>query len=503
LARKSLLLFTVNMAKSLLGFLSTMLIARWMGAEALGTIGYLLGLLGMLAVLLDMGFSFAHLKHVSQSAEDPAPLVGAFLALKGVLAVVFAAAALAIPLIRACLGRPLFHSADEPYVYAVVAAFYVLHSLSGVPLFTFEARLESAKQSAAAFIGSFLAFTAKAITALLGLGVVALSFAYLVEPLTLLISALLLFGGYRLARPRREHVTSYIRYALPLTLNTAITMAISNVNPVILRAFWPNTEVGYYTSVLGFGVLLERLTSTVAVLFLPQASSDASQGNVSEIRRRLYVIERHVLTALVPLGVILIVFSHELVVIAFGAEFVPAAPILMGLVANSVLVATFSAYGLVLYAVEKQRYLVFSNAVGLLTLLLVNAVLVPHRIGRLSLPGLGGTGSAIALVMMTLAGGVVQVWAVKRSAGIDFYWKASIYLVAGGVMYSLMHTGRLMMALTPWVEAVLLTAGGLGIFIGILSLFGQFTRADAQVFLSMLHPQKMLEYVSGELGRRQ
>lgn len=503
LARKSLLLFVVNMAKSLLGFLSTMLIARWMGAEALGTIGYVLGLLGMLAVLLDMGFSFAHLKHVSQSAEDPAPLVGAFLALKSVLVVVFAAAVFVLPLIRAYLGRPLFHSADESYVYAVIAAFYVLHSLSGVPLFTFEARLESAKQSAVAFIGSLLAFTAKAMTAVLSLGVVALSVAYLVEPLTLLISALLLFGGYRLARPRREHVTSYIRYTLPLTLNTAITMAISNVNPVILRAFWPNTEVGYYTSVLGFGVLLERLTSTVAVLFLPQASSDASRGNMSEIRRRLFVIERHVLTALVPLAVILIVFSHELVLAAFGAQFAPAAPILMGLVANSVLVATFSPYALVLYAVEKQSHLVVSNAVGLLTLLFVNAVLVPGRIGGLVLPGLRGTGSAIAVVMMTLAGGVIQVWAVKRNAGIGFYWKAPVYLLAGGVMCALMHIGRLTMAVTPWVEAVFLTAGGLGVYLGLLSLLGLFTRADAQVFLNMLHPQRMVEYVLGELGRRE
>ncbi len=503
LARKSLLLFAVNMARSLLGFLSTMLIARWMGAEALGSIGYLLGLLGMLAVLLDMGLSIAHLRHVSQTAEDPAPLIGAFLTLKIVLVAVFVTAVASLPHIRARLGRPLFHSADETHLYAVTAGFYVLHSLSGVPLFTFEARLESAKQSAAAFIGSFLAFAAKAITAVLGLGVVALSIAYLVEPLALLISGLLLFGGYRIARPRRDHIASYIKYTLPLTLNTAIVMVISNVNPVILRAFWPSTEVGYYTSVLGFGVLLERLTSTVAVLFLPQASSDASRGDVLEIRRRLFVIERHVLTALVPLAVILVVFSHELVLTAFGADFRPAAPILMVLVVNSVLVATFSPYGLVLYAIEKQRHLVLGNAIGLVTLLLVNAILVPERIGVLSLPGLRGAGSAIAIVMMTLAGGVVQVWAANRSAGIGFYWKAPIFLLAGVIMYSLMRIGRLTMSVTSWVEVVLLTAGALGSYLGILRLFGLFTRDDAQVFLNMLHPQRMVQYVSGELGRRE
>jgi O-antigen/teichoic acid export membrane protein len=502
LARKSLLLFAVNIGKSVLGFLSTMAIARWMGPEALGTTGYMLGLLGMLAVLLDMGLAFAHLKRVSESNEDPAPLVGAFLVLKTLLVPVFVIAVTLLPLARERVGQPLFQSADERYVYYIFAAFYIVNSLSSVLLFTFEARLESAKQGVANLASGLLAFLAKAAVAVLGLGIVALSAAYLVEPVALLVSAVMLFGGYRIARPQRAHLASYIRYSLPLTLNTAISMAVANVNPVLLGAYWADTEVGYYTSVLGFGILLERLTSTVSVLFLPQASSDAAQGNLADIRRRLFVAERHVLTVMVPLGATMVFFSHQAVQIAFGSEFAPAAPILMVVVINSVLGAIFAPYSMVLYATEKQRYLVISNALRLLILLIANMLLVPSYAWGFSLPGLKGIGSAIALVIMTIAGGIAQARAVGRSTRIGFYWKSLLYLLAGGVMYLAMHIAGRLITNFQWPRIMLSTAFGVGAYLATLIWLGLFTRADFQVFVNMLSPQRMLDYISSELGHR-
>jgi hypothetical protein len=45
----------------------------------------------------------------------------------------------------------------------------------------------------------------------------------------------------------------------------------------------------------------------------------------------------------------------------------------------------------------------------------------------------------------------------------------------------------------------LLTLVGLAVDLGVLALLRQFTCNDVQVFLNMLHPQRMLEYISTEL----
>jgi O-antigen/teichoic acid export membrane protein len=506
LARKSLLLFTVNMAGSALGFLSTIVIARWMGAAALGSVGYLLGLLGLLSVLLDMGTGLAHLKRVSETDQDPASLIGAFLLIRVALVVVFLLAVILLPVIRYCLGQPLFRTRDEWLAYCVIAAFYILNSLATVFLYTFEARLETAKESIPDFGGNLVSFVAKATVAFGGLGVTALSAAYLIEPMVRLGLALPLFRGYHITRGSRQQLTSYVRYALPLTLSTALSMVVANINPVVIRAFWAAAEVGYYSSVLGFGIVMDRVASTVMVLFFPQASNDVARGNWEEIRRRLFVIERYVLTVVVPFAVALVFFSKEVVAVALGAEFAPAASILVCLAINSIVGALFQPYRIVLYAIEKQGYLVVSGLVGLVALLLADALLVPRQVA-----GLAGTGAALGLIAMTVTSGLVQVRAVSRHTGIGLYWRAVAHLLAGLVMYlSMQVVSALVAAFWPrltsvaswWIWLPFLSLFGLVLYLAVLALMGQFTRADLRVFLNVLHPVRMAEYVSGELDRR-
>jgi O-antigen/teichoic acid export membrane protein len=502
LARKSLLLFTVNMAGSVLGFLSTIVIARWMGAAALGTVGYLLGLLGLLAVLLDMGSGLAHLKRVSETDQDPAPLIGTFLVLRVALTALFLIAVLLLPLIKNYLGQPLFSSRDEQYAYYIIAAFYVLHGLANVFLYTFEARLETAKETIPDFAGSLLSFVAKVVVASCGLGVIALSGAYLVEQVTRLFMALLLFTGYHIARVKREHVLGYIRYTVPLTLNTALSLIVANVNPVLIRAFWTTGEVGYYTAVLGFGAVLDRVASTLMVLFFPQASSDAAQGRWDEIRRRFLLIERYMLTVLVPFGVALVFFSSAIVTAALGGEFASATPILILLAINSILAGIFQPYRAVLCAVEKQGYLVVSSVLGLTALLIVDLLLVPRQISGFSLSGLAGTGAAIALLAMTMTGGIVQVIAVKRHVGIGLYRQAAWHLLAGAIMYVVMHIGGRLVPEPFWVKLPVCAASGFGVYIIALVLLRQFSYADAKVFINVFQPRRMAEYISAELDRR-
>jgi O-antigen/teichoic acid export membrane protein len=414
--------------------------------------------------------------------------------------------AILLPGIKDYLGQPLFGTRGERSVYWIVAAYYILNSLACVFLYTFEARQETAKESIPDFGGSLISFVAKAAVSFGGLGVVALGAAYLTEPVVRLVLALPLFRGYRITRGGRQLLWSYVRYALPLTLSTALGMVLANINPVVIKAFWTAAEVGYYSSVLGFGIVLDRVASTVAVLFFPQASSDVARGNWEEIRRRLFVIERYVLTVLIPLAVALLFFSKEIVAVALGAEFAPAASILLCLAINSIVAAIFQPYRTVLYAIEKQGYLVASGVVGLLALLFADVLLVPRRFA-----GLGGTGAALGLIAMTATSGMVQVRAVSQHTGIGFYWRAMRHLLAGLVMYlSMQAVNALLTAFWPrltgagswWMRLPLLALVGLAVYLAVLALLRQFTRADLQVFLNVLHPARMAEYISTELDTR-
>jgi O-antigen/teichoic acid export membrane protein len=500
LARKSLLLFLVSVTNSVLGFLSTVIIARWMGAESLGVVTYYLGLLGMLSVFLDMGLAFSHLKRVSETRDDPAALIGTFLSLKLGLAIVFVLLTWLLPVVRDRIGRPLFSDSHDQAIYAITAATYVLHSLSSVFLYTYEARMESAKEGLIAFAGSLLSFLAKSLVAIAGLGIVALSAAYLSEPVVLLIGALFLFSGYRIAKPTARKACSYIHYAWPLSLNTAVTLVISNLSPVWIREFWGPSEVGFYASVIGFGALLDRVSATAMMIFFPQASGDVAQGQWQEIHRRLFVIERYMLTIVVPPAVALMVFSHDIVRIAFGSDFQTAAPILACLAAGSVIGTVYQPYATVLYAIEKQKHLLNASLVGLAAMLLTNTLLIPRQLGALALPGLAGLGAAIGLIAMALARGIYQQIMVRRQTGIPLYPSLGTYAVAGGAMFGLMTMlNGLAATVTIWLRAPLISVAGLAAYLAILALLRQFTGSDLRVFLGILHPREMARYVATEL----
>jgi hypothetical protein len=52
-----------------------------------------------------------------------------------------------------------------------------------------------------------------------------------------------------------------------------------------------------------------------------------------------------------------------------------------------------------------------------------------------------------------------------------------------------------------WTKALLSMVLGMGAYAATMTLVGLLTRNDIEVFANMLNPRKMLEYISGELGR--
>jgi hypothetical protein len=69
LGRKSVVLFFGTGLASTFGFVTTILIARWLGPDALGILGFSMGLVGMLTAFLLPGLNQAHQKRVAEGGD--------------------------------------------------------------------------------------------------------------------------------------------------------------------------------------------------------------------------------------------------------------------------------------------------------------------------------------------------------------------------------------------------------------------------------------------------
>lgn len=499
-ARKSLLLFTSSMGNSLLGFISTIIVARRMGPEVLGIIGYLLGLTGLIALFSDLGFSMAHRKRASER-NDIGDLIGTYGLISLILSLAIAACVITVPWIGKYAGISLFSSSEQRTAYYIISAILVLNVLSRPMTVTFEARQELAKSSVCSSLSSFVSAVAKIVVAWANLGLIELAIAFLLESATLLVTAIFFFRNYPVRWPVQSQFLDYARYASPVAVNSVLASIYSNADRVILRTYAGEVQVGYYISVLGIIDGMGKITGAAMAAFFPRTSRDAVSGDLKRIRERLFAAQKYLLLVTIPIVVMVVCFSSLIVLLTLGKQFLGAVPVLSILAVGTLLTAIIQPYSLTIYAIEKHASLIYVNLISTGVMLATDLILVPAQLFGIRMFGLGATGAAIGVLSSYLVSGTLQIWITRQHTGIGFWSPMIWYWLAGMAMYI---TIRLIQSLSGGSLWIALTLGnGLGIiaFWGLLTLLKQVTWDDVMFFVDVFNPRKMVSYAISELKR--
>lgn len=499
LARKSLLALSTDILRAVFGFAATFFIAHYLGATALGTVGYLLGLLGTLALVSDLGMHQAFRKRAAEKPDNSSGYVSAFILAKIVLGLLLFAICLGAPLAYPRLAAQLA-SAEVRAAYWAIAAYYLFNNFTYIPALTFQARRETARLTLPGTIGASISSVAKIVVALARLDLTALAIAYALETAIGLMVSLALFRRYALRRPSRIEFTRLFAYAGPMIPVTALAYILPNVDRILVENFWGVSEVGFYIAVFGLVALMQRVPMAAMTLFFSQASEDAARGDLREVERRLFVIERYLLMITTPISVGVSLSSMVLVRLYLGEGFSRSVPILAVLAFNPLLVAFFEPYNTVVYAVEKHRYLVAGSLMGLATLLVVDALLVPRTLLGAPMLGLGGLGAALGNLACQAVVGAFQVYLAWRYAGVALYWRGIKFIAAGLTMAVVAGLFLREIPGTVWTTATALVVGS-SAYLATLTVLHEFTRADAQLFIDLLHPGKMIGYIRAELKK--
>ncbi len=498
LARKSLLTFATNLFNSLLGFASTFIVARLMGPETLGTVGYLLGLIGMVALFSDLGFSVTHVKRASEQ-NDIAYDTGAFFVLKGGLTIIVVVVLYLAPVVAGWVGyRPLIIT-KHYLAYYVLASMYLFRGLETLFTVTFRARQETAKNSVALIASSFATAIAKITVAVAGLGIVALSGAYLLEEVVLLAVALILFRGYPVKRPQRVHLRRYVTFALPVMMTFIFSNIISNADRVILGELWDVAEVGYYIGVAGIIRAMEQVSGAITTLFLPRSSHDVYRGRRDLVTQRLFAAEKYLLLTMVPVVALVIFFREPIIRLVLGDQFLASVPVLAVLTANALWKTYRRPYDSLTYALDKPHYMIWVGVINLITLVVADLILIPTTLFGIPMLGLGSLGAALGWLTKSLVGGSVLILLLNRRAQVPIYGQAVWFVAAGGLMYGTMVVLQSALGWSQLWHIPLLALVGGGVFMGCLLLLRQINRADLVFLLQVSDPCKMLGYISSEL----
>ena len=434
LGRKSVVLFAGTWVANGFGLLSTILIARVLGPEAVGILGFSVGFVGLLSAFLIPGFSQAHQKRVAEGAD-----LGRCVGTMSALQLAIQGTALFLILLSARWGSLVIPSGVPVSVVLFVLAAQLLINVSTSLSTAFIGREWAVAHASTQMAGKGLRFGATVAVLVWAPDIRWVAAALLVEGATeIAVGAYILIVrcGIAVRGPDRATLASYWSYARPLLITSPIGMLQDSLDRVLVARWAGLTAAGYYQvarvlwEVLGtlnaypFQLLLSRLSRLFA----------SREGETAAEARRVFAfaVDRLLFIA-VPAAFGLWALRRPLVTLIYGERFLPALDPLMIFVVAALAQAAFNPYQFVLYAMDEHARFVRVVLLRLVVYLVAMVALVPVW---------GGTGAAAVRLLLVVFPCWVFIRWTRELAGIGFQRVTVAYLAGFAVLVAVNEAAR-------------------------------------------------------------
>lgn len=498
IGRKSAAIFGFNIISAILGYIGIFFVARYMGAEPLGIVGFSIGYVGLFSFIADLGFGGAHIKRVSEG-RDVSTCIGTYVSIKIVLVTAMTCCILGSIIVwKYVLGKGFESSTQEIALYIMI--FYaILTALSSVFLDTFSAKKEIIKFQLPQFIGTVCRVVAMIAIVFLSLGTPSLVGAYLLSAVIIALASLSMFKNYPIGKYNKEYFKSYLSFALPIFAVLAITTVSLNIDKVMIQFFWNSAEVGYYFSMQKITDFIIAISLAVGMLLFPTISMYHAKGNTKEIIGLTQKAERYISLVVFPIVAFVIVFASQIIHVILSDDFLPAVPVLQMLALYGLITAINNPFWTLLGGMNRPD--VGAKIAILMAVLNIclNAIFIPSAILGLKLFGMRAFGAALTTAISACVGLALTRVAAKKLAGATTCPKIFIHLVSAIMTGTSLYLIGNVVSFNRWFSLGCAGLVCIGIYIGILYCVGEFTKTDFHFFIDWINPRKMLRYMREEL----
>ena len=202
---------------------------------------------------------------------------------------------------------------------------------------------------------------------------------------------------FRNLKPARHLKSVCIFFAM-----SCATTIYTNLDTVMLGFMSNDIEVGYYNAAIRLKLILVAFVTSLGAVLLPRASYYAEHQKKAELERLISAAFNFVIVVSVALTIYCIVYAKDIVLLLSGNEFLPAAVVMQLIMPTVILIALSNVTGIqILVPLGGERFVLYSELVGAVTDVILNALLIPK---------LGAAGAAIGTVIAEISVLAVQTW---------------------------------------------------------------------------------------------
>ena len=326
-SRKIALLFAAENVNAIIGWIALLFVARKMGASAIGEFSFALSLVGLFSFIAFFGFNMAHIKRISEGL-DLGKCIGTFLSIRlFLISVMLSTFIFSYWFWTGFLGKEIY-DIQTPGLLLTVVFYYIIFLFVGIMTATFSGLEQSARVAIPNVVGTTIRSFIFIAAALMGLGVIWLARAYLIGIIVVGIFSYWYFRDLPISKPDFDTFNSYKIYALPLSAASIFGVLKQYIDKIFIGIFWTEYQVGLYFGVQRIALFIGMVALAIEGMLLPAISSLHASKKENEIRTLVHDAERYVAVVCIPVVVMTIVWSSEIILVFISKEFIPASNIL-------------------------------------------------------------------------------------------------------------------------------------------------------------------------------
>ena len=444
------------------GYLSRMVIARFLGASDYGLIALGFAVMSIAATLALVGTKSGIIRYISfyKGKEDMGRIKGTIISSLKITLPLSLVLTFILFWYANWISIHVFHDGDLTPIIRIFAI--------GIPFFVLTRNLLSAtfgfqevkyQVYTENIFKEPLKLLAIVVFLLLGYGVVGAAWGWL---LAIVVVPFLAFyflekKVFPIFKTKVKAISmdkELFYFSFPLLFAGIAGLIMSWTDTLMLGYFSSSEDVGIYNVALPTAQLIGGITAAFATIFFPVVSELYARNKIEDVRRTYNVVTKWMLMLMFPTFLLTALFPEQIIKILFGAEYITGATALSILVCGYVIHAAVGPTGAILRTYKRTKTVMMVDYIGATMNFLLNFLLIP-------IYGVSGaaiaTGFSLAFVYI-----LTFVFAYKAAKIQPFQLSHLKIILASSiavfVVYSLMKyvTGVSLFVLIPLLSVFLL-----------------------------------------------
>ncbi len=410
----------LTLSSKLLMLLTSVILARWMGAEGYGVYATAMALVALLSVPTALGLPTLTVRLMATyRLQEQWNLMRGYLTRSTqavfLLSLLIAASASGVIIL---LGDR-FEFANQPVFLLALALIPLmgLNALRSAALRGLHRVVLGQLPESLIMPGLFLALIGGWALVDGNSDVLVPQFAILARLLAVTVAFLLgswfllrhLPLALRAVKPSYE-LKTWARSAAPLLLIGGLSIVTTQTDVLMLAAIQGAESAGIYQAAARGAELVALSLTAINMAIQPTISRLHAAGEMQHLQRVVTKAARATLMLALPAALVLILLARQILGVVFGTEYEVGASCLAILCAGQLINSGAGSVGLILNMTGHERDSAFGLGIGALTNVTLNAALIPMW---------GIAGAALATALSLIAWNVVLALRVYQRLGLD------------------------------------------------------------------------------------